>query len=111
MRANTSRLRAAPEAPRKKGPSLFERVTGVARGERRDPVMPSMSSQPGGNAPAARADVPRKPAAESVQDETPKAATPAKTLLGALNTGDTGGGAGEEEDLLDIPAFLRRQAN
>ncbi len=99
-----------PAPAKKRGPSLFERVTGVARGERRDPVMPSMSSRPAGDS-AARADIPRKPASEAVQDETPKPATPAKTLLGALNASDTGAESAEDEDLLDIPAFLRRQAN
>jgi len=72
--------------------------------------MPSMSSRPAGDS-AARADIPRKPASEAVQDETPKPATPAKTLLGALNASDTGAESAEDEDLLDIPAFLRRQAN
>jgi cell division protein FtsZ len=76
-------------APRPKGrmPSLIERVTGVGRAK---PVPP----------PAERPTPP--PVATG-----PKPAQPRLTPLEP----DDRPGVGNEEDLLDIPAFLRRQAN
>jgi len=68
-----------------RGPSLFERVTGVGRHR-------------AGTAPAERtAKAPIAPA------QQPR--------LGTLDPGDRLVGSKSEEDLLDIPAFLRRQAN
>jgi len=69
-----------------RGPSLFERVTGVAR-----------------NRSAAPAERPKAPAAT--------AAPAQQQRLGALDPSDRLVGSKSEEDLLDIPAFLRRQAN
>jgi cell division protein FtsZ len=74
---------ATPEggAPAKKrGPSLFERVTGVAR------------------ARAAAAPQPERP-------------LPTQPRLGAVDPADRLGVSKSEDELLDIPAFLRRQAN
>ena len=93
--------------PLRRRPSLLERVTGVgqsrsqrnpgnakpapAEAESREPrVAPKPTSQ-GDNAPAA-STAPRQPEFEGVEAE----ASP---------------GAVRDEDLLDIPAFLRRQAN
>ena len=75
-------------APKPKGrvPSLIERVTGVGR---------------------ARA-VP--PAERPVHPPVAAAAKPVQPRLASLEPEDRPG-AGSEEDLLDIPAFLRRQAN
>jgi cell division protein FtsZ len=72
-------------APRPKGrvPSLIERVTGVGRA--------------------------RPPAAEPPRQAAP-AAAPTQTRLTQLDP-EEGAGLGKEDDLLDIPAFLRRQAN
>jgi cell division protein FtsZ len=72
--------------PRPKGrvPSLIERVTGVGRA--RPPVPP----------PAPRS--------------APLPARPAQPRLAPLEPEERGG-ASKEDDLLDIPAFLRRQAN
>ena len=76
---------AAPRPAAKKGrmPSLFERVTGASRLLHRE--------EP---APAPRVT----------------AAGPAPSRLATLDPGDRLGAA-RDEDLLDIPAFLRRQAN
>jgi cell division protein FtsZ len=74
---------AAKVKPR--GPSLFERVTGVGRNR----------------AAAAPAERPKAPAAAPSQ----------QPRLGTLDPGDRLVGSRSEEDLLDIPAFLRRQAN
>ncbi len=68
-----------------RGPSLFERVTGVGR--HRAGAMPAERA---GKTPIAPAQQPR---------------------LGTLDPGDRLVGSKSEEDMLDIPAFLRRQAN
>jgi cell division protein FtsZ len=78
---------ATPEAgttapTKKRGPSLFERVTGVGRV--------------------------RTAAAPSAQPERP---APAQPRLGTIDPADRLGVSKNEDELLDIPAFLRRQAN
>ena len=81
---------AAPEpAPKPKGrmPSLIERVTGVGRARTVPPPAERPAHQPPG--PAGK---------------------PAQPRLAALEPDDRPGSSSEEE-LLDIPAFLRRQAN
>ncbi len=149
--ADMMNARSADEAPapKKKGPSLFERVTGVGRQERREPQppavvkapqapepIPSPASAPEPELEAAPQPAPQPaPAAQAVesapesppetqhdaQHETPipappaeqpaRSASPANMLLGALDTGDGDENTGDDDDLLDIPAFLRRQAN
>jgi len=89
-RPSTSAPPPAPEpaaAPAQKpaksrGPSLFERVTGVAR----------------------RSQAPAEPAARA------PAPPPAQPRLGPLDPADRIS-FNKDEDMLDIPAFLRRQAN
>ncbi len=140
-------------APKKKGPSLFERVTGVGRQERREPQPPAVATAPQAPEPIpspasapepeaapqpapqpAHATQPVESAPESppetqheIQHEThhdapipapeppaeqpAESASPANMLLGALDTDDGGKNTGDDDDLLDIPAFLRRQAN
>jgi cell division protein FtsZ len=71
---------AAPA--KKRGPSLFERVTGVGRT--------------------------RPPAPTAAPPDRPAAAQP---RLGAIDPADRLGVSKSEDELLDIPAFLRRQAN
>jgi cell division protein FtsZ len=71
-----------------RGPSLFERVTGVGR---------------------LRAAAPERAAPERAA--RPAAPAAQQPRLGALDPGDRLVGSKNEEDLLDIPAFLRRQAN
>jgi cell division protein FtsZ len=66
---------------KKRGISLFERVTGVGR----------------------RAVAEKAPAAAAAQ--------PAQQRLGALDPAERLTPARSEDDVLDIPAFLRRQAN
>jgi cell division protein FtsZ len=73
---------AATTPAKRRGPSLFERVTGVGR------VRPAAS-------PAAQPDRP----------------APAQPRLGAIDPADRLGVSKSEDELLDIPAFLRRQAN
>ncbi|HYM03723.1 MAG TPA: cell division protein FtsZ [Stellaceae bacterium] len=72
-----------PQKPVKsRGPSLFERVTGVGRGRGTD----------------------SEPAARTAPQQ------PVQPRLGPLDPSDRLGHA-KDEDMLDIPAFLRRQAN
>ncbi len=84
----------APELPmeseRKRGFSLFGRVTGASPSGRR--------AAAAATAPVAEPEPPRPAAKPAVQAApvSAKAPTPGST---------------EEEDLLEIPAFLRRQAN
>jgi cell division protein FtsZ len=81
---------AREPAPRPKGrvPSLIERVTGVGRA-RPAPTLPERPAPPPVAAPPAK---------------------PAQPRLASLEPDDRPG-ASSEDDLLDIPAFLRRQAN
>jgi cell division protein FtsZ len=168
--AEAELMNAGKEAPRRKGPSLFERVTGTGRarlfgGETTEPapktlekptIEPSFSApaekpaaqgtpQPAMPAPAAaRVESPAipeapvepkaPPAAEAapIVDPAPPqapaakapeappapppaatpapAATPRQPALGGLEP-EQAKNQDIEEDLLEIPAFLRRQAN
>jgi cell division protein FtsZ len=76
----------APPRPKGRVPSLIERVTGVGR------------ARP----PAPAPDRPPRPAAAP--------ARPAQPRLAPLEPEERPG-VSKEDDLLDIPAFLRRQAN
>ncbi len=84
-----------------KAPSLFQRVTGMGRKTREETVAKTVDPAPAPTAsmtaaPAAPAEA--KPAAEQ-----PK--------LGSLDRADRVTVSSADDDLLDIPAFLRRQAN
>jgi len=88
-----------PQPPRKvRGPSLFERVTGAAR-HREPPAEPTIAATP---AP---------PAATAPPQPQPAPAQPQQPRLGPLDPADRVTVSKGEEDLLEIPAFLRRQAN
>jgi cell division protein FtsZ len=76
-------IREAAPKPKGRVPSLIERVTGVGRAR---PVPPEPQRQP-----------------------IPPSLKPAQPRLASLEPDDRPGA--KEEDLLDIPAFLRRQAN
>jgi cell division protein FtsZ len=97
-------VRPAPK-PASRGPSLFERVTKAGRLlHREEPeiarVAPVMT--------AATAPAPT-PAPMPAPTPTPAPAPTAQAKLGPLDPAERPGS--KEEDLLDIPAFLRRQAN
>ncbi|HUA53605.1 MAG TPA: cell division protein FtsZ [Candidatus Sulfotelmatobacter sp.] len=80
-------LERPAEKPR--APSLFERVTGAARGRSKPATEPTLRAAP--------AAVPSQP--------NPQAS------LGAVDPGERSVPSQATDDLLDIPAFLRRQAN
>ena len=80
---------AAPRrTARDRGPTLFERVTGTGRAAK--------------SAKAALAD------GDGVAHRHP---TGGRGQLGGLDSAERVAVAQSEDDLLDIPAFLRRQAN
>ena len=102
---------AAPAEPKvSKGPSLFERVTGGAKGtvamfgharaDKHTPAAPATS------APAASMNTTTGGATTQM-----RTAASAEPTLGGLDPEERLQPAQAEEDLLDIPAFLRRQAN
>jgi cell division protein FtsZ len=101
--------REAP--PRRRLPSLFERVTGTGRaraGETTAAPAPVAAAP----APAAVAAPAPAPVAAPVAAPTPTPAPAAvQQRLGGLDPSDRLMATKAEDDLLDIPAFLRRQAN
>jgi len=139
--------------PKKSGPSLFARVTGVARGDKKKRMEAEQAESAAIEAvvpdtqepPIEKVEVPEtepvqqpEPVAEAAPEppvmvpqevaeiaEVPLTETvsesPVETveedesapqnLLGDLDPADRLTGTDEEDDLLDIPAFLRRQAN
>ena len=128
-----NRLTAPPAAPApRKMPNLFSRVTGkrAGRGSRpaRDPGAghPAAAGQPGAASgrpaaapPAQRGQrrLPRSlPPPQPTYTAQPAAACscgppPVQPRLSGLDPKDRLATSRAEEDLLDIPAFLRRQAN
>ena len=90
---------ARPTKPR--GPSLFERFTGTGRA-RQTAVEPSIAPTHPAQPPAAQPPAPQP---------TTRPAAPEQPRLGGLDPADRPPASRNEEELLDIPAFLRRQAN
>jgi cell division protein FtsZ len=106
---------AAAAAPKRR-PSLFERMTrsGMARTEGEAPrAQPTLVAPPQGGimptAPAAPVAAPAASAPAPVA-AVPVAPAPAQPRLGGLDPTDRLAPKAED-DLLEIPAFLRRQAN
>jgi len=89
---------AAQQPTRGSGLSLFERVTGTGRAAK--------AAKAEKEAPAVDIEAP-----ESAPEPIFAAADAEQTQLGGMNPTDRLMASKAEEDLLDIPAFLRRQAN
>ncbi|MDH5489371.1 MAG: cell division protein FtsZ [Rhodospirillaceae bacterium] len=89
-----------------RGPSLFERVTGSARNTISG--FGQSSSEPEAQKPAETT-----PVAEQAPHQAPQAdlAVVSEPKLGGLDSDERVKESSSEDDLLDIPAFLRRQAN
>ena len=86
---NASRAEPA-EAPKSRGAGLFRQITGLGL----------------------KSDKPAEaPAPQPQQAQRPAPAAAAQPRLGALNPGDRVRASQNEDEMLDIPAFLRRQAN
>jgi cell division protein FtsZ len=91
---------------RGRGPSLIERVTGVGRARLTQPPAPAPM-------PVAQPAPPPAPRPVAPPSAPVAAAAPTRSVqprLASLETEERTGNS-KEDDLLDIPAFLRRQAN
>jgi cell division protein FtsZ len=88
---------------RRKGPNLFQRITGAARDAK--PEIPAARVNP----PAART-APEQPAIASTPDKREETA-PQQARLSGVDPDDRLKTSQSDDDLLEIPAFLRRQAN
>ncbi|HER26891.1 MAG TPA: cell division protein FtsZ [Rhodospirillales bacterium] len=122
---NTSGIRETPvKAKRSRGMSLFEKVTGIgASAKRSAPKLPENATPMGalvdslGKGPAKIEPLIQNNAAPAsapaLATEPTSAAEPnvEQETLGGLDATDRLAQSHPEEDLLDIPAFLRRQAN
>jgi len=102
--AEAAMANGARPAAEKRGPTLFQKVTGMMRG------------QDSGTAPAAQQPAAQKPAmpaaaAPRASAPLPPAAPAAQPRLGGLDSADRLRSSQADEDMLEIPAFLRRQAN
>ncbi len=107
---------------RKKAPGLFAKMTGGAAralqaatqgGEQRNPAkVPAPGAQPAARTSAEpRATAEPSPRAPSGPADQGPARPAAQPRLSGLDPAGRSSGAQLDEDLLDIPAFLRRQAN
>ena len=112
-------LNTGPSTEKKKGPNLFQRMTGNSWNRRPEREEPKLMENHEKTAPRPMAIAPERvpepppapvpaPAAESAPIVQPIAQQPGLTGIGTQDRLPTPQG---EEDLLDIPAFLRRQAN
>ncbi|GAB4354516.1 MAG: cell division protein FtsZ [Kiloniellaceae bacterium] len=111
---------AAP-APKRTGQSLFAKVTGAARalaatqsGEsgRAAETASAERQAPAAKPMQARSAAPSQPVSRAAASPAPAAGgNAAQPRLSGLDPAERIGHSQAEEDLLDIPAFLRRQAN
>jgi len=85
----------APAPAKPKGPSLFERVTGTGRAKQN--TQPAVKPEPSVIRGGLAADEPTK------EEEQP--------TLGGVTSNELPITSQADDELLDIPAFLRRQAN
>ena len=91
--------RSEPPQPRRKGLTLFERMTGTGRARTQaKPTPPTVK-------PEAKAESKPAPKPEPVAGDT------RQPQLGGLDSTDAAATSAAEEEMLEIPAFLRRQAN
>jgi cell division protein FtsZ len=106
----TPRVMAEPAVERKKAPSLFEKVTSRFTGQ---PAARAAESRPAESRQAATA--PQAPRSYAGQPFLPQPEVKADPRLQQpqlqLESNERASAQRNEEDLLDIPAFLRRQAN
>jgi cell division protein FtsZ len=110
--------RQADRTPKRGGQSLFAKVTGAARalaatqsGDTAARVARSEPAQPSARPMPARAASPAQPERQTASQTAATPAGAAQPRLSGLDPAERIGHSQAEEDLLDIPAFLRRQAN
>jgi cell division protein FtsZ len=94
------------EQDRRRGPSLFSRVTGSAAAWARGAAADMREATPA--AASSRLGAPETRPTTQAPARPPQ---PAQARLAGLDPRDRIAGTQAEEELLDIPAFLRRQAN
>jgi len=101
------------QKPGNRVPSLFERVTKAGRLLHRDEPAPAVARvapvAPAVTAAPAPTPVAQMPVTQPIAPAPTAPAPIAQAKLGPLDPAERPGA--KEEDLLDIPAFLRRQAN
>ena len=104
--APASASAAELQADKRRGPSLFSRVTGSAAAWARGAAADMREATPAAAMNRLGSAEPRP-----AQQAPARPAQAAQPRLAGLDPRDRIGGAQAEEELLDIPAFLRRQAN
>ena len=103
---------AAEQPPRKKSASLFERITGQIRSRLQDDD-DTFVAEPQGHSASEGTYYPHQQQPHSAQQQAmraPQRAMPQNPAQGRLNI-DSPSKPAEEENPLDIPAFLRRQSS
>jgi len=114
-RPMADRQAEAQAAPRRGGQSLFAKVTGAARAlaasQSGDAHRHAEAAQPVARPMPARGASPAQPERPAQQPAARPAASGTAQPRLALDPAERIGHSQAEEDLLDIPAFLRRQAN
>jgi cell division protein FtsZ len=93
--------RSEPPKERRRGLSLFERMTGSGRPQKPQAEEPRLAPEP-----APKATAPARPAPAAQPQETGGQAS-----LSGLDSSRSSATSAAEEEMLEIPAFLRRQAN
>jgi cell division protein FtsZ len=103
-----------------KRPSLFERVTGVSQSSRQPQPEPAKAAPRSEPRLDQRQDPRQEPRQEPLAEAAPRpapagargqSAAAKQASLSGLEPAERPAQSREDEDLLDIPAFLRRQAN
>jgi len=85
---------------RRRGPNLFQRITGSSRDAKPEAAKPATPPSP----------APAQPSAET-KPEKPQETAPQQARLSGVDPDDRVQTSQTDDDLLEIPAFLRRQAN
>ncbi len=82
---------------RRRGPNLFQRITGATRDAKPEAAAPAIAASPSVTRP--------------VPTPKPQETAPQQARLSGVDPEDRVQTSQSDEDLLEIPAFLRRQAN
>jgi cell division protein FtsZ len=85
---------------RRRGPNLFQRITGASRDTKSEAAKPATTPN----------SAPAQPVAEA-KPEKPQETAPQQARLSGVDPDDRVQTSQSDDDLLEIPAFLRRQAN
>jgi cell division protein FtsZ len=101
---------SAAEAGKARKRTLIERMAGLARGRTAAEAEPAAETKPRFPLRSEPPALKSTPAA-AIPAANPAPATAKAPLLGGLDPADRPAPPRAEDDLLDIPAFLRRQAN